>query len=157
MDICRGHTETLGVLLMASQGVRKIQRHIVTRHTCSNVQSCRCLCLELQGRKAGRYEHAVAASRWPQPACRMNESCRLCPLGRPPRDVRVDLSCLTQNDCVDLRCSGSASIAAPVHTCVLLEPCFPIPASHVLLAHFIIMGYCTAMACPSACCRSWFP
>ena len=93
----------------------------------------------------------------PQPACRMNESCRLCPLGRPPRDVRVDLSCLTQNDCLDLRCSGSASIAAPVHTCVLLEPCFPIPASHVLLAHFIIMGYCTAMACPSACCRSWFP
>ena len=152
-----GRTETLGVLLMASQGVRKIQRHIVTRHTCGNVQSCRCLCLELQGRKAGRYEHAVAASRWPQPACRMNESCRLCPLGRPPRDVRVDLSCLTQNDCVDLRCSGSASIAAPVHTCVLLEPCFPIPASHVLLAHFIIMGYCTAMACPSACCRSWFP
>ena len=93
----------------------------------------------------------------PQPACRMNESCRLCPLGRPPRDVRVDLSCLTQNNCLHLRCSGSASIAAPVHTCVLLEPCFPIPASHVLLAHFIKMGYCTAMTCPSACCRSWFP
>ena len=55
-----GHAETVGVLLMASQGVHKIQRHIVPRHTCSNVQSCRCLCLELQGRKAGRYEHAVA-------------------------------------------------------------------------------------------------